>query len=278
MGRRRGPAPSPRRGTQGPASCLWPTRTRGPTRPCSWPYGCRRMPTGTCEMPPSATPFLAPPTSPRDRGGLPDVATLACELAQLGNENLHGDAAAAVFLAEAAVREHRESRRDQPRHTRGRRAALERACELVENGAAGSAGGCSNPPVSAPDARSARRSGRASRRPTRSALRPSSRFTESWAPRVPTMIMSGSVSPPLRMVSAGSPIAGITRPPLPPHPAVRERAPAPRDAGQADRRGRWHPRQAAAEDGSDARHDQPPNAFAMSAASSSARSAASVSS
>jgi glutamate formiminotransferase/formiminotetrahydrofolate cyclodeaminase len=33
-----------------------------------------------------------------------DVATLACELAQLGNQNLHGDAAAAVFLAEAAVR------------------------------------------------------------------------------------------------------------------------------------------------------------------------------
>ena len=33
-----------------------------------------------------------------------DVATLACELVQLGNQNLHGDAAAAVFLAEAAVR------------------------------------------------------------------------------------------------------------------------------------------------------------------------------
>jgi formiminotetrahydrofolate cyclodeaminase len=33
-----------------------------------------------------------------------DVATLACELAERGNRNLHGDAAAAVFLAEAAVR------------------------------------------------------------------------------------------------------------------------------------------------------------------------------
>jgi formiminotetrahydrofolate cyclodeaminase len=33
-----------------------------------------------------------------------DVATLACELAERGNPNLHGDAAAAVFLAEAAVR------------------------------------------------------------------------------------------------------------------------------------------------------------------------------
>jgi glutamate formiminotransferase/formiminotetrahydrofolate cyclodeaminase len=33
-----------------------------------------------------------------------DVATLACELAQRGNQNLHGDAAAAVFLAEAVVR------------------------------------------------------------------------------------------------------------------------------------------------------------------------------
>ena len=33
-----------------------------------------------------------------------DVATLACELAARGNPNLHGDAAAAVLLAEAAVR------------------------------------------------------------------------------------------------------------------------------------------------------------------------------
>ena len=33
-----------------------------------------------------------------------DVATLACELGQRGNPNLHGDAATAVFLAEAAVR------------------------------------------------------------------------------------------------------------------------------------------------------------------------------
>jgi glutamate formiminotransferase/formiminotetrahydrofolate cyclodeaminase len=33
-----------------------------------------------------------------------DVATLACELAHRGNQNLQGDAAAAVFLAEAAVR------------------------------------------------------------------------------------------------------------------------------------------------------------------------------
>jgi formiminotetrahydrofolate cyclodeaminase len=33
-----------------------------------------------------------------------DVAALACELAHLGNQNLHGDAAAAVFLAEASVR------------------------------------------------------------------------------------------------------------------------------------------------------------------------------
>jgi formiminotetrahydrofolate cyclodeaminase len=33
-----------------------------------------------------------------------DVATLACELSQRGNQNLHGDAASAVFLAEGAVR------------------------------------------------------------------------------------------------------------------------------------------------------------------------------
>jgi len=33
-----------------------------------------------------------------------DVATLACELAERGNPNLHGDAAAAVFLSESAVR------------------------------------------------------------------------------------------------------------------------------------------------------------------------------
>jgi formiminotetrahydrofolate cyclodeaminase len=33
-----------------------------------------------------------------------DVATLGCELGRRGNPNLHGDAAAAVFLAEAAVR------------------------------------------------------------------------------------------------------------------------------------------------------------------------------
>jgi formiminotetrahydrofolate cyclodeaminase len=33
-----------------------------------------------------------------------DVATLAAELAERGNPNLHGDAAAAVFLAEGAVR------------------------------------------------------------------------------------------------------------------------------------------------------------------------------
>jgi formiminotetrahydrofolate cyclodeaminase len=33
-----------------------------------------------------------------------DVATLACELTERGNANLHGDAAAAAFLAEAAVR------------------------------------------------------------------------------------------------------------------------------------------------------------------------------
>jgi methenyltetrahydrofolate cyclohydrolase len=33
-----------------------------------------------------------------------DVAILACELGQRGNPNLHGDAAAAVFLSEAAVR------------------------------------------------------------------------------------------------------------------------------------------------------------------------------
>jgi methenyltetrahydrofolate cyclohydrolase len=33
-----------------------------------------------------------------------DVATLGCELGQRGNQNLHGDAAAAVFLAEAVVR------------------------------------------------------------------------------------------------------------------------------------------------------------------------------
>jgi methenyltetrahydrofolate cyclohydrolase len=36
--------------------------------------------------------------------GAVDVATLACELAQRGNPNLHGDAATAVFLSEAAVR------------------------------------------------------------------------------------------------------------------------------------------------------------------------------
>ena len=33
-----------------------------------------------------------------------DVATLGCELAERGNQNLQGDAATAVFLAEAAVR------------------------------------------------------------------------------------------------------------------------------------------------------------------------------
>jgi len=36
--------------------------------------------------------------------GSVDVATLACELAERGNPNLNGDAATAVFLAEAAVR------------------------------------------------------------------------------------------------------------------------------------------------------------------------------
>jgi methenyltetrahydrofolate cyclohydrolase len=33
-----------------------------------------------------------------------DVASLACELAERGNQNLHGDAATAVLLAEAAAR------------------------------------------------------------------------------------------------------------------------------------------------------------------------------
>jgi formiminotetrahydrofolate cyclodeaminase len=42
-----------------------------------------------------------------------DVATLAAELAERGNPNLHGDAVAA---------DEREPRRDQPRHARGRRA------------------------------------------------------------------------------------------------------------------------------------------------------------
>ena len=34
-----------------------------------------------------------------------DVASLACELAERGNPNLRGDAATAVLLAEAAVRD-----------------------------------------------------------------------------------------------------------------------------------------------------------------------------
>ena len=54
---------------------------------------------------PSATLSPAPRTCrSRSRRASLDVATLACELAERGNPNLHGDAAAAVFLAEAAVR------------------------------------------------------------------------------------------------------------------------------------------------------------------------------
>lgn len=60
-----------------------------------------------------------------------DVATLACELAERGNRNLHGDAAAAVFLAEAAVRAS-ANLVEINLATREGDERLERARELVE--------------------------------------------------------------------------------------------------------------------------------------------------
>jgi methenyltetrahydrofolate cyclohydrolase len=60
-----------------------------------------------------------------------DVATLACELAQRGNQNLHGDAAAAVFLAEAVVRTS-ANLVEVNLATREGDERLERARELVE--------------------------------------------------------------------------------------------------------------------------------------------------
>src|SRR5215211_5613880 len=60
-----------------------------------------------------------------------DVATLACELAERGNPNLQGDAAAAVFLAEAAVRAS-ANLVEINLATREGDERLERARELVE--------------------------------------------------------------------------------------------------------------------------------------------------
>ena len=61
-----------------------------------------------------------------------DVATLACELAERGNPNLHGDAAAAVFLAEAAVRATCANLVEINLATREGDERLDRARELVE--------------------------------------------------------------------------------------------------------------------------------------------------
>ena len=60
-----------------------------------------------------------------------DVATLACELTERGNQNLHGDAAAAAFLAEAAVRAS-ANLVEINLATREGDERLERARELVE--------------------------------------------------------------------------------------------------------------------------------------------------
>jgi len=60
-----------------------------------------------------------------------DVATLAAELAERGNPNLHGDAAAAVFLADAAVRAS-ANLVEINLATREGDERLERARELVE--------------------------------------------------------------------------------------------------------------------------------------------------
>ena len=60
-----------------------------------------------------------------------DVATLACELSERGNPNLHGDAAAAAFLAEAAVRAS-ANLVEINLATREGDERLERARELVE--------------------------------------------------------------------------------------------------------------------------------------------------
>jgi methenyltetrahydrofolate cyclohydrolase len=60
-----------------------------------------------------------------------DVAQLACELAERGNQNLHGDAAAAAFLAEAAVRAS-ANLVEINLATREGDERLERARELVE--------------------------------------------------------------------------------------------------------------------------------------------------
>jgi methenyltetrahydrofolate cyclohydrolase len=60
-----------------------------------------------------------------------DVATLAAELAERGNPNLHGDAVAAVFLADAAVRTS-ANLVEINLATREGDERLERARELVE--------------------------------------------------------------------------------------------------------------------------------------------------
>jgi formiminotetrahydrofolate cyclodeaminase len=60
-----------------------------------------------------------------------DVATLACELTERGNQNLLGDAAAAAFLAEAAVRAS-ANLVEINLATREGDERLERARELVE--------------------------------------------------------------------------------------------------------------------------------------------------
>jgi formiminotetrahydrofolate cyclodeaminase len=60
-----------------------------------------------------------------------DVATLAAELAERGNPNLNGDAATAVFLAEAAVRAS-ANLVEINLATREGDERLERARELVE--------------------------------------------------------------------------------------------------------------------------------------------------
>jgi len=60
-----------------------------------------------------------------------DVAALACELAERGNRNLHGDAAAAVFFAEAALRAS-ANLVEINLATREGDERLERARELVE--------------------------------------------------------------------------------------------------------------------------------------------------
>ena len=75
-----------------------------------------------------------------------DVATLACELAERGNPNLHGDAAAAVFLAEAAVRASANLVEINLATRRETSASTGRASS--SNLSAGSAGACWSRPAS----------------------------------------------------------------------------------------------------------------------------------